>query len=564
MNKLVSALACSERGWHVIPLLPSEKIPAIAWKQYQQIAPTSAELQEWFADGDLNVGVITGAVSGLVVVDADSEQAVKTVESLIATDTLRVKTGKGQHFYFRYPDGHDVRNRAGILPRVDVRANGGYVVAPPSVHPSGSQYRWLNMGAPVADIPHDLLQFIEGAHPKSEAVRTPTGILEGSRNQHLTAVAGALVHLNTTVGGLAEDLVQVNAQRCTPPLDNEEVTAIAKSIFARERSDRPIIEAVRLSEFVPEQIDWLWPGFLASGHMTLIDGHPGEGKSLLAIDLIARLTSGREWPDGCENLGPRDVVLVKPEDHIGSVVIPRLDAAGADRGRVHLLGMDVDSVRFPEDFERVAEQIRRIRPALVVIDPLTMVIGRGLDANVQGDMIAVLHPLRQLAEELGFAQLTTRHTKKNTTGGAMGAGVGSFVGNGIARAVFLLGRHPTEPGVRVLAATKNNLSQLPRSRMLAYVEKGGQPVVDWRGTVPFTADDLATMKKGPTPRDTLESFLRDLLTRDEDGIPVAEATAICEAAGYSKRTIERVRTSPPFETFDGTIDGRTVRMLRLL
>ncbi len=564
-EKLYAAFEYAQRGWHVVPLLPKTKRPEVKWTQYQHESPTEADLHGWFATGDSNVGVITGRASGLVVVDTDSAEATGEIRRLLDGDTLRVSSSRGEHFYFRHPTDIDIdiANQAKLLPEVDVRANGGYVVAPPSTHPDGHRYSWINAGTPIVDLPQSLRNML--TQPREAPVRTTAEglIYEGARNSQLTKIAGAVARNFTSSGSLADHLLAVNQANCVPPLDVLEVQIIAKSIFTRERGERQSLHSIRLSEFEPEPIEWLWPGHLAIGHMTMIDGQPGEGKSLLAIDLIARVTRGREWPDGSPSQGPSDVVMIKPEDHTSSVVLPRLLAAGADVERIHLIGQDADSVRFPDDFEAVAEQIRAIRPSLVVIDPLTMVIGSGLDANTQADMIAVLHPLRELAREVEFAQLTTRHTKKNTSLGAMSAGVGSFVQNGIARAVFLLGKHPNVEGVRVLAATKTNLSQPPRSRALEYVERNGQPVVEWREAVAFSADDLATMKRGTTARDKTCEFLTDLLSQHPEGLPVCDTTVLLHEAGFAKRTSERARGDDRFERFQKDVDGQKVQMIRL-
>src|SRR5437870_1724318 len=88
---------------------------------------------------------------------------------------------------------------------------------------------------------------------------------------------------------------------------------------------------------VPEQaVDWLWPGRLARGHVHLLDGDPDRGKSLVLLDLAARLTSGRPLPDGTAAVAPMTVIVLNAEDGAGSTVRPRLRAAGADLARVHI------------------------------------------------------------------------------------------------------------------------------------------------------------------------------------------------------------------------------------
>ena len=125
-------------NWSVIPLLFREKKPAIAWKEYQSRLPTDAELVEWFVEGKAhNIGIVTGAVSGLAVIDLDSPEALERAKAQgMPSGGPVVRTGKGYHAYCRYREG--VGNTADN--GVDIRGEGGFVVAPPSVHPSGAVY----------------------------------------------------------------------------------------------------------------------------------------------------------------------------------------------------------------------------------------------------------------------------------------------------------------------------------------------------------------------------------------------------------------------------------------
>ena len=90
-----------------------------------------------------------------------------------------------------------------------------------------------------------------------------------------------------------------------------------------------------LCDWESRPIEWLWPGRVAAGKLTLIDGDPSQGKSLLTLDLMARLTAGRPLPDGPAFGPPQSVVLVGTEDGMGDTVRPRLQAAGRSDARAH-------------------------------------------------------------------------------------------------------------------------------------------------------------------------------------------------------------------------------------
>ena len=160
MTPLERAYALRERGLSIFPIPYGTKIPTIAWKPYQLELPTDDELQVWFGDGQpTNIGIVTGAISGLVVIDADNSGAVAYCQFLLPYTPWQVNTARGRHFYFAHP-GAPVSNRASDVPacysRVPIhrRGDGGYVLAPHSRHPSGRSYGpLLSWNAPREALP---------------------------------------------------------------------------------------------------------------------------------------------------------------------------------------------------------------------------------------------------------------------------------------------------------------------------------------------------------------------------------------------------------------------------
>lgn len=143
------AMAYRRLGLNPLPLAAtrhsvpgSGKAPAIRWKDLQNTPRTLAAVETWFAEHpEWNVGLVTGAAGRIVVVDADSPQAVDFVTATLPATPMQVVTAKGRHFYFRHP-GTPIRNgvRLHAMP-LDVRGDGGYVVAPDSEHWTGHVYR---------------------------------------------------------------------------------------------------------------------------------------------------------------------------------------------------------------------------------------------------------------------------------------------------------------------------------------------------------------------------------------------------------------------------------------
>ena len=155
---LDNALQLREHGYSLIPLHYRDKKPAVAWEAYQTAPASTDQLRQWFANGTRNLGVVTGAVSGVVVLDVDKPEE---IDRLDLPRTPTVKTSKGYHFYFKHPGGH-VGNCE--VPGIgDLRADGGQVVVPPSVHPSGAVYQWeIGLDQPLAELPDWLLQISKG------------------------------------------------------------------------------------------------------------------------------------------------------------------------------------------------------------------------------------------------------------------------------------------------------------------------------------------------------------------------------------------------------------------
>jgi hypothetical protein len=120
------------------------KVPGIAWKDYQTRLPTAHEIDHWFDGAPMNLAIVTGAISGVVVVDADDLPALRWATKHLTYTPWQTQTSKGFHLYFRHP-GVPVPNRARLNTadgklQLDVRGDGGYVIAPGSVHASGATY----------------------------------------------------------------------------------------------------------------------------------------------------------------------------------------------------------------------------------------------------------------------------------------------------------------------------------------------------------------------------------------------------------------------------------------
>jgi hypothetical protein len=239
---LDSALAYRARGWSVIPVQARAKRPLVAWRVYQHRIASEDEIQGWFRRWpDANVAVVTGQVSGIVVVDVDPRHggtdsvAAAEAESGLLQATVEATTGGGgRHLYYAHP-GPAMTNRVGMLPGVDLRGDGGCAVAPPSVHPNGRRYTWVAGRGPgeVALAPLPPHFGGAGAAPRGlgpsrghSPRRVRGDIGEGACNDTLVSLSGDLLRRGVCADVVCELMLAWNRKHCRPPLADAEVVRV--------------------------------------------------------------------------------------------------------------------------------------------------------------------------------------------------------------------------------------------------------------------------------------------------------------------------------------------------
>jgi len=226
-----------QAGCCVIPLAARSKRPALtSWAEYQKRRPDASERLEWFGDHpELNVGVVCGWISGdgdgrsLVVLDFDNPESYREFGKAhleIVNNTWIAKTTKGYHVYLRTPGRVQTTKIVGG----DLKAEGSYVVCPPSIHPDGPAYTWANKPDKIVVVA-DLAALIQvkTAQP-GPAPAIPDKIRAGERNTTLTSLAGSMRRRGASAAEILAALQVANAERCAPPLPNAEVERIAQSV----------------------------------------------------------------------------------------------------------------------------------------------------------------------------------------------------------------------------------------------------------------------------------------------------------------------------------------------
>jgi hypothetical protein len=162
MSTLGDALDYAARGWHVFPLAPRSKVPLKGSSGFNDASTNPATVRRWFGQGyPYNIAIGTGLISGLLMLDADGQEGAESLERLQAEHstlpaTLMSQSSRGPHLWFKLTVPVP-KSESRLAPKIDVRADGGYAVAPPSIHPSGAVYRWLN-DLPPAPAPAWLIE----------------------------------------------------------------------------------------------------------------------------------------------------------------------------------------------------------------------------------------------------------------------------------------------------------------------------------------------------------------------------------------------------------------------
>lgn len=594
-SKLEVVTELAKHGLSVIPLDPCSKKPSIDWKKYQAQKPSDHENCQWFgpAFADRNIGIVTGAVSGIVVLDIDKPDKFN-VWDLPKTPTA--KTGKGYHYYFKHP-GFPIGNIS--LPYGDLRGDGGQVVAPPSIHPNGSVYQWVHSfdDTPLADLPLEYIEMARKQHVGGNVFDVPANdndevrttaygkawfddclILArrkvGDRNTLLNEVAckaGSLIaayQLNEdealramidacVSNGLVRDdgMSQVratirsgmNAGRCNPRCPPE------RERFEEVPSQGTLTYQMA-SAFKAEAVPWLWEPILVKGGLSFLAGEAGQGKSTIVFDIAARITNGDYYPaSASECFEQGSVIYLNNEDDPSYTIIPRLTAAGADLDKVCIptgvtdekgartfeLRADVQSI------ERILKEVNDVR--LLIIDPFNSYLGKS-DINDMGQMRSILNPYAELAQRHRIAVLFVHHFNKGTAGKASNRMVGSAGLRAAARTVYFVERDPTEEDKRILVCDKNNLAKdrLAYSCTIKLMDLGegvSATYLVWDGETSNRSSDevLLDSQNAPAQKKAMELIQRLFADSGADKIEAKVIREAAEEAGVGTEVLYKAK-----------------------
>ena len=318
----------------------------------------------------------------------------------------------------------------------------------------------------------------------------------------------------------------------------------------------PDLKLINMETVEVEQIEWLFYPFIPFGKVTIIQGDPGEGKTTMVLQIIAKLTRGEkilpeqeqttEEKSGAEiaadsdvkfsesPIEPVNVIYQTAEDGLGDTIKPRLLAAGADCSRVLVID-DREQPLTMLDI-RLEEAIVQTKARLVVLDPIQGFLGAEVDMHRANEIRPLMKRVAVLAEKYRCAIILIGHMNKNSNGKSSYRGLGSIDFQAAARSVLIVGRIKDEPEIRVVCHVKSSLA--PEGKSIAFrLDKNNG--FEWIGEYDISADELLNGEGKGQKTQKAKEFLLEILA--DGGMAQKKIEEEAEKLGIKKKTLRNAK-----------------------
>lgn len=495
----------TEFGYAVFPSKPNKQ-PYTA-HGFKDATTNAEQIAAWWRRFlDALIGVPTGSVSGLFIVDVDPDGRQWYNANAKRLHCSRIhETRRGLHLVYRMPDTHISCSAGRIAPGVDVRANGGYIIYWPA-HGLRATGDLSRLSAP----PDWLIERATSRRTVGEATPAEGAFIygEGVRNESLSREAYRFRKQGASTGQILQVLRALNNACCEPRLSDAELQKLArgKDHVRPDSVTDPEVELhlLRASDVVMEPTSWLWPEWLARGKLHMLGGVPGTGKTSVALSLAATVSAGNRWPDGTACSEAANVVIWSGEDGIADTLTPRLTAMGADLNRVHFVS-DVTQGKLRRPFDPAHDMATLIAKAreigsigLLIVDPVVTAISG--DSHKNSEVRRGLATLVEFAEKHNAAVLGITHFSKGTADrDPLDRLTGSLAFGAAPRLVFAAAKQPSiDDGApeRVFVRVKSNIGKHDGGGFRYGLESSELPEgivtsrVVWGGSIDGTAREI--------------------------------------------------------------------------
>ena len=288
-----------------------------------------------------------------------------------------------------------------------------------------------------------------------------------------------------------------------------------------------------------QQVQWLWEPYIPFNKISMLQGDPGEGKTMLALWLAAACTTGEALP-GMKPMAPFNVIYQSAEDGLADTIKPRLMDAGADQSRIFFVKEDKKPLTLLD--QRIEEAICEAEARLMILDPIQAFLGNRVDMNRANEVREVLGRVGAVAERTECAIFLLGHLNKAAGISSVYRGLGSIDFRAAARSILLVGSLRNDPNVRIMVHDKSSLA--PKGKSLAF-GLGDDKGFRWlEGYEDVTANALLCGAASDTKTAMAEELIRELLSGGEE-IPSEEVFSKAKERGISERTVNAAKKNIP-------------------
>ena len=526
------------------------------------------QIREWWNRWPkANIGIATG--NRLAVIDIDVDEAKgkngmdalkewEAIHSELPSPTWRALTPRGGVHLYYWTD-YPITNKVNHLEAVDIRGNGGYVVAPPSAREDG-RYEW-------EEGPEDNIEILEAdatvneflksgkTEPPREPPRQQSPILEGQRTDYLFKLTSSLQGKGMSDEAIRVAIAEENQKRCVPPMTDKELEQTVFPVLKRYEkgttSLKPASSIIRVPgivtmNYVEEQTaEWLIPGYIPRYQITALVGDGGVGKTTVWCSLAAAVSSGRrslfedDLPEGWGTRQPESVLFLSSEDSIEYTLRKRLRIHGANLENIYSISIQDEAFNDLKFGGELLESIiAQYQPGLVLFDPLQSFVPPDIQMGQRNSMRSCLNPLIGIGERYKTTFIIVVHTNKRSGAYGRNRMADSSDVWDIARSILMMGT-TKDKDIRYISHEKSNYG--PMQDTVLFSIDDGKAV--FRGYSDkkdrdYVEEYYETTRQRPAMEEAKEFILNQL--RDGE-MEAAELDSLAKAMGIAAMTFKRAR-----------------------
>ena len=399
--------------FNVMPV--RDKKPLISWKRLTEVRQEPSEKSAILDNGAPgNIGIVTGGISNLFVLDIDGPEGEKSIEGKHIPKTWTVKTPRGRHYYFRWTSelGERVTTKVGVLEKVDTRGDGGYVVfygweRAPHLAPLAAPPQWL-----IDSLPHKGTREIGAG-----VVATLGGVKPGNRNASMASLAGGLRARGYSVEEMYAFL-EPKAKEVDFPLD--ELQSVCNSIGRYPAPEAPKVDLTSQSllEFVADTkvVPFIVDRLIGDNTINILAGLQASKKSWALLDLAVAFASGTPWMSKFKTQQKKTLIIdqerpkMEMQRRIQALTLGRgLQIADLEGQLVPKVGTTF-RMNLDQSFDGFSRMLDVIRPEVVLIDSLKAFQSGDITNNQNMQM--VFERFKELRTKYGLTFVILHHENK--------------------------------------------------------------------------------------------------------------------------------------------------------